>query len=682
MLRLKPSELILTPDDVDETLRWMARRQQSRPPVAQGQRRTRPNGRPPSPRLMSGPQRSVKDTITHLGNIPSLQPQQAIIAHVDDESDESDETLADPALRVKSSPDPISLPTSSVSLASTSSTAAAPPTRQSTRRLPFRLGRSRKRQDDDHDQEPAPSSKEHADDPERTLIEPPGSSTEATNVAGPATPNRRNQNRQPTDGSPLTRQYSRPASQVSLRGGAGRRQRDRVLSVGQEALHAPSPLRQTQVPSPAYSLERNSTNSDDECPRIHLEGQYVDPQDPAPGRVDSGDFTEATETSNATTYTFLETVLRAPRTEPFRRTSQSRFHSRSQSSNDALSSRLFVPTPSSQYTSPDEDVFWNAPTSAHESSAHVRFGGRARQHSSEISNTSLAYSYYELPDNRQSSGEQSAQGPLSQSQQDGATGSRQASWGTYRSFRLSDGQSVQPVDNPSMFPGSLRVPPSQQNTSPLPTKPYGRPSPGHLGTRFQQAIHRYVSSDTSSREVPFDAMEATVEDRASPLDVLEAQIERASHHLGRQQGQRYRRSHHESAYRNAGSSTSSYDQYQFAYGASSSTFEQPASMLGLSQGTLDPPMAMADDPYTRGVSAHVGRSYGSTVRATTAQPVPATSYPPPPYARSTRVGRNGQRSSENAPIVSYGQDRRAGGSSQVRDHVSAFEQMQNVAQPR
>jgi hypothetical protein len=125
MLRLKPSELALMPDDVDETLRRMARRQQSRALAARGQRQTRPNGRPPPPRLMLGPQRSARDAITHLGNIPALQPQQAVIAHVDDESDESDEALTDPAQRADSSPDPLALPTHSVHLMSTSSAAAA-----------------------------------------------------------------------------------------------------------------------------------------------------------------------------------------------------------------------------------------------------------------------------------------------------------------------------------------------------------------------------------------------------------------------------------------------------------------------------------------------------------------------------------------------------------------------------
>lgn len=682
MLRLKPSELTLAPDDVDETLRRMARRQQSRPSAAPGQRRTRPNGRAPPPRLVPGAQRSVRDAITHLGDIPSLQPQQAIIAHVDDESDESDETLAEPAQCVESSPDPTSVPTHPVQLASASSTGAAHPTRHSAR-LPFRLGRSRRRPD--NDREPSSSPKEQIDDSEGTLVEPPGLPTETTNAAFPTTPRQRRQNEDSVGGSSPTRQRSPPASPASLRGGASRPQRNRARSVGQEALHAPSPLRQTQVPSPAYSPEGESISSEEGHPRMYLKGFFVNRQDPEPRQVDSGDFTEALETASAATYTFRETVPRAPHTEPFRRTSQLRFHSRSQSSNDAPPSRLFERTPNSPYTSSGEDVFWTAPVPAPERSADDRMSGRARQHSSEMSNASLAYSYYELPDNRQSSGEQSVQGSLLQSQQDGATASRQASRGTYRSVRLSDGRVLHPVNDPSKFPVLIRRSPDQQSASPLPAKPYGRPSAGNLGTRFQQAIHRYVSSDSSSREVATNAISATMEERASPLDVLEAQIGRVSQHLGEQQGRQQRRSHPESARsadRNAGPGTSIFDRYQFAYGASSNTFDQPSSMSGPTQGAFGPPMAMADDPYTRGVSAHVGRSYGSTVRPTSAQPVPAASYAAPPYARSTYGGRSGQRSSENASVGSSGQERRTGRTSQVQDHVSAIEQMQNATQPR
>ncbi|KAF3044263.1 hypothetical protein E8E12_001306 [Didymella heteroderae] len=509
MLRLKPSELTLTPDDVDETLRRMARRQRSKAPATQGQRRTRLNGRLPPPRLMPSPQRSVRDAITHAGNIPALQPQRATIAHVDDEPDESDEALADPSQPAESSPDRLGLPTHPVDHASASSAAAAPLARHSSRLL-SRIGRARRRQD--NDQEPASSTKEHMDGSEGTLVEPPSLPLETSNVAGPATPSRRRQHGESTSGALPTRQRDPSPSPVSLRGDSSHTQRNRILSVGQEALHAPSLLRQTQVPSPAYTPEGDSTNSDDDRLHMHLKGHYIDLEGLAARQISGDDVTEAAETTDTITYTFREAVPRAPRTEPFQRTSQQRFHSRSLSSNDTPSSRLFVPSPSSPYTFSGEDAFWIARGSAPEHSGNDRFSGRARQHSSEMSNTSLAYSYYELHDSRQSSGQQSAQDSLSQSQQDGVPASRQASRGTYRLFRLSDGPSVHPIDDPSPFPILIRRPPDQQSASPLPAGPYGRPSAGHLGTRFQQAIHRYVSSDSSSREVLDDAMAATIEE--------------------------------------------------------------------------------------------------------------------------------------------------------------------------
>lgn len=683
MLRLKPSELTLTPDDVDETLRRMASRQQSRALAAgaQGQRRTRPSGQPP-PRLVPGPQRSVKDAIAHLGNIPPLPPQQAIVAHIDDEPDGFDETLVEPAQLAESSPDPISLPNRSGHLASASPAAKAAPAQPSSR-LPFRLGRSHRRRSSG--QEPTSSPRQQTADFEGHLFEPPSLPTETNNAAGPATPKRIRQRSESISGSSSTRQRSPPASPITLCGGASRHQRNRVLSIGQEAFHAPSPLRHAQQASPPYSPEGNSSYPDDQRPLVHLQDHFVDKQDPAPRRVDSSTLAEAGEFMNASTHAFSEIVPHAPRTEPCRRTSQPRFHSRSRSSNEVPPSRLFVPASSSPRTSPGGgDVFWTASGFAPEHSARYRASGRARQHSSEMSNASLAYSCYELHDTRQSSGEESTQGSLSQSQHDGAVASRRTSRGTYRSFRLSDGQPFHPVNEPSSCPFPMRGSPDQQSASPLSAEPYGRPSAGHLDKRFQQNIHRHVSSESSSREVLGDAITATIEERASPLDVLGAQLERASHHFGEQYGRPYRRSHPESAHsahRSAGPGISPYEQHQFVYGTSSSTFGQSSSMLGQPQTIFGPPMAMADDPYTRGVSANVGRSNGSTVHSTSAQPfnIPVAART---YARSTHLGRISQRSSENAPVGSSGRERNAVWTSQVQDHVSAFEQMQNAAQSR
>ena len=666
----------------------MARRQQSRPPAAPGQRRARTSGRPPSPRIVSGARRYVRDAITDLGNIPILrpQPQQAIIARVDDDSEDSDETVAEPAQHVKSSPDAITIPAQPVQLAPTSSIAAAPPTRHNTR-LPFRLGHSRKRLETEEEQSSSP--KEQTNDSEGTLVEPAGPPMEASNVAGPATPSRGKPNEESTADSSPTRQPGPSTTSASLRGGAGRPQRNRVRSVGQDALYAPSPLRQTQVPSPTHQQKGDSTYSDEGPPTMYLQGYFEDTGDPEPKRIDSGDITESMEMTGASTYTFRAIVPRAPHTEPFRRTSQPRFHSRSHSSGDAPPSRLFTPTSSAPHISTGHDVFWTATAPATERFADGRTSGRPRQHSSEMSNMSLAYSYYELPENRQSSGEHSTQGSLVQSQYDGAAASRQVSRGTYRSVPLSEAQALgdnvlrPPTPTASSFAPSVPAFPRQSSASPLPAEPYARPFAGSIGAGHQPAIRRRISQDSSDREGLPSAIAAAMENRVSPLEALTAQIGWASRRLGDQQVQHPRSSQFgsgHSAFYDPSPRVSAYGPHQLVYGPSS--FGQPSGMLGPLPDAFSPPMAMADDPYTRGVSAHAGRPYASTARPVTSQSVPTADYHVPPYPRNTQGGRSGQRSSENAPVGSSAQAGRTGQRSQVQDQVSAFEQMHNVVQPR
>jgi hypothetical protein len=239
-------------------------------------------------------------------------------------------------------------------------------------------------------------------------------------------------------------------------------------------------------------------------------------------------------------------VPRAPYTEPSQKTSQRQVRQRSYSSSDATPSRLFRP----------------------------------RQHSSEASNTSLAYSVYQLP------------------------GSRQPSGGAYHSVRLSDAQAL--ADNGA-------------HVSPL------EPATAHFTT-------------------------ATLR-RASPLDALIAYTEREAQRL---------RNHEVHLQRNA--------QVGGTHPVVANSRNRWASS-GPYQFTHSPPpqMTMADDPYTRGVSAVQPR--GSTPRSGRSRHTQAA---PPSYPRIN------QRSSENAPVLT-GQPIRA---SQVREQVSAFEQMHNTHQPR
>ncbi|KZM23727.1 uncharacterized protein EKO05_0005712 [Ascochyta rabiei] len=653
MLRLKPSELTLTPEDVDETLRRMARRQPPQPPPASRPPRPRTSGRPLAPRLMPGPQRSVRAAITDLGNIPILRPppQQATIAHVDDEYEDSDEALDGPAPPLVSLLSLAPVPTQTVRIGAALAIANIPALRHSSQ-LPFRLTPPHRRLETSQDASSSPN--EQAGDSEGDFVEPAGPPAEPTNVPTPDTPGRRGANEDIAEGPLPARQPNQSTTPAGLRGGASHPQRNRVRSVGQDVLHAPSPLRQSQVHSQS---EEYSSDSDEEHPVIHLQGYFNYKSNP-----------------NAQyAYTFREVFPDAPRTEPFRRISQPRFHTRSQSSNDTPAPHLVTPTPIAQNDSGGDDVFWTAPAPTPGRSNNGRTSGRSRLQSSEMSNTSLAYSYYELPENRQSSGENAAQDLLTQSQYDGTAALRQASLGTYRSVRLSDAQALNdnvprpPTPNTSSFAPPIPAFVGQWGASPLPAEPYART--GSIGHRHQLAIRRATQADPGHASHS-DAVAAAVENRISPLDALTAQYGWASHHLVGQPGE---------------------PQRVHQVGRHGSTYYSPFS----GPSPYGPPMAMADDPYTLGATAHAGQhALPYTALPISAQPAPMLDYPGPPnyhgppgyhvpsLPRTTQAIRSGQRSSENAPVGPSTQDGRVARNAQVREQVSAFEQMQIAAQPR
>lgn len=626
MLRLNPSELTVTPDDVDETFRRLAQRQQARAAAASSQRRARHSGRPPPPRLQPGAQRFVRDAITDLGNIPILRPhpQQATIAHVDADSDGSGETL-DFSHQAQSSPDSTSVPSYLEQPVSTSSVDSS----RHVMRLPFRLARPRR--DLETEQDPPSSPTGQTYDSDGTLVEP------ATSSAGPATP-------------------------AGLRGGASRPQENRIRSVGQESLRTLSPLHDTLV---THQPEHDSASSDEDQPVRYLQGY----------------FERATHK-----YTFQELMPLAPHTEPCRKTNQPRLHSRSQSSTDAPPARLFAPTSNAPHPSVGNDVFWSPPALPSQPTPKMR-DSQPRRHSSEMSNASLAYSYYELPETRHSSGELPVQG------YDGVAHTRETSRGTYRSVRLSEAQVL--GDPTSGFsPG-----PALSGASPLPTQPYARPPAVNVGARYQSAIQHRASHDSAGPRIHPDAVAAAMQNRVSPLEALSAHIGRESQRLGGYQAFHQQGGHFGAgslAYNYTGSATSPYSQYRspydphsstygsqsFAYGLYPGAFGQAPAMMPSPLGASALPMAMADDPYTRGVSANAGRPYNTTARSFSAQPGPAANYAAPSLPRSTHGWRSGQRSSENGPVGSSAQRPRTGQASQVQDQVSAFEQMNNVAQPR
>ena len=271
---------------------------------------------------------------------------------------------------------------------------------------------------------------------------------------------------------------------------------------------------------------------------------------------------------------------RAPYTEPSQKTSQRQVRQRSYSSSDATPSRLFRP----------------------------------RQHSSEASNTRLAYSVYQLPESRQPSG------------------------GAYQSVRLSDAQAL--ADN------GARVSPLEPAAPQFTAATLRRPSPLDALLAYTEREARVSSLEPATAHITAATLR-----RPSPLDALIAYTEREAqrlrnHEVHLQQNAQVGGTHPVvSNYRNRWASPGP---YQFTH-------------------SPPPQMTMADDPYTRGVSAVQPR--GSTPRSGRSRHTQAA---PPSYPRSN------QRSSENAPVPA-GQSMRT---SQVQEQASAFEQMHNTRQAR
>jgi hypothetical protein len=154
MLRLRASELTLTSEDVEETFRRMVERKAQdanrRVPSQHPQQHPQQTGQPI---LRQGPQRFVRDAITTLGDIPILRPQPhlAVIAHVDDDSD--DDANHDTAIpqRVDSVRSPMTQtpnsqapPTAPSTVTASASPAPSPSPASRTLHMPFRLRRSRR----------------------------------------------------------------------------------------------------------------------------------------------------------------------------------------------------------------------------------------------------------------------------------------------------------------------------------------------------------------------------------------------------------------------------------------------------------------------------------------------------------------------------------------------------------
>lgn len=456
MLRLPPSEICLTPEDIDETFRRIAQRQALR-----GARRgSSQRGRPV---LHRGPQRFVRDAITTLGDIPLLrpQPQQAILSSADDDTEDDAEQ---PLLSSSDRNDPLS-----TASPLQDGQIRTPPLR--VMHLPLRIGRPRH----DEDTQAGVSTSPHAHPPASNVGD--GGATADLSASGHHTP------RTPPAISP---------SPVDMRGGGRPHKRDRRGTSG-ESFSTPSPTRQGQPEDPhtgglTPEDPSASNTADGKTPILYLQGYPVDP----------------VKNPKGPEYWFRESIV-VPQTEPRRASGRYVVPTRSLSSGNA-SSRALAAVRLASGASFSEDVFGSCKEGSDTvNQLRQRAVDNARQFSSEASSSSAAFSFYQMPpESRNSSGHDSHGIDHSLSQYDGSAASSHVSRGAYYSIRQSDleiyGQTTQ--DDRSDAGNSGR-----HGVSPLPVRPY---------TRMQST---QVDSQASTGSY-IDAATAAVQERPSPLEPL------------------------------------------------------------------------------------------------------------------------------------------------------------------
>lgn len=503
MLRLRPSELTLTPEDVEATFRRLAQRQALRGPK-------RGSSLPGRPVLHRGPQRFVRDAITTLGDIPLLrpQPQQAIFSSVDDEDLEDNGQQQAPSPRAADD----DLNTASpLQGQQTMSVPANTPSTSPLRALdlPFRIGHThRDSQLQQHEERSHVDASASPLQRSSTTIMGDGSAS-----ADPDAPGQR---------SPHTPPASLP-SPAGLRGGGCQRKRDTRRS-SRESFLTPSPTRQRlrdnsdrgrltpNVPTSNCPAERTP-------PTLYLEGYVTDPIKHPKGPE----------------YWFRESVGVKPQTEPRRGSGRHVVPTRSLSSGNYTSHTLAL----RRRASSDEDIFGeciNDTGSLNQSQPGP--GVLPRQFSSEASSSSAAFSIYQMPaESRDSSGHDSEGMGHSLSQYDGSTVSRQANRGAYRSVRQSDLEGYRQAAQNTLPDANTE---RQQSVSPLPVMPYTR----------SRSIQVDPQPSTGGH---MDAGAAAVQGLPSPLEPFATHYQRLMESQNAQRGDEWDSTHSISSQHNVGS---------------------------------------------------------------------------------------------------------------------------------
>ncbi len=501
MLRLQPSELTLTPDDVDDTFRRIAHRQALR---AQEPHSPRKAARPGRPLLRRGPRTSIQDALTTQRNsrIPPLQPQQAVHASIEDDFDDCPSSSKTP------------LTTRRDSFACTRPLLEADkstPT-MSTFDLPFRSG--------PHGHIPVTDTN-LTQRTQQVPVSPPMNASHRVIT--------------PLTGAPTTTDSAGPSPQgnsaapqssAELRGG-GKSGKQRSNSVGNHASQSSS--------SHVMAGSQESTNGSK--PTKFLRGYFKDPSE-SPIGVD---------------YSFDEYDLPIPRTEPRRSGNRHPLLMRSLSSGSAPA---FVPPTQYEGTSPSPTAadpsqvpraqpqvgishssstafnpqnYPSSPPVVNTDSVQANQAyGRPRHFSSEDSTASAAFSYYGsvLLGSRHSSSDRSSGHELARLQFDGAAPSRHLSRST-RNFESSSNISMNYPFRPAYSRSSSYSSPNlaatgQGGFSPLPSVPYTRVQ--SVQTLVQPS--RGFTNRVSTSDTYVDASTAAARDLSSPLDDYSEEYQR------------------------------------------------------------------------------------------------------------------------------------------------------------
>jgi hypothetical protein len=616
MLRLRPSELTLTPEDVDETLRRMAHRQ-----ALHGSRHVSAQlGRPS---LHRGPQRAIRDAITTLGDIPILrpQPQQAIFTSVDDdmESDPEQQTPS-PTGRVDGVSG--SMPVrGEQTLPGTVAADASPALR--TMHLPIRPGRNL-----GGSPTASPFLERHLEAATASRRHPPPLPEEDTNG---------NQTVQHSLPTRLTTSSSTP----ELRGGGGGPKKGRTHTASQSHDFASSRPQQGLILRPVNDQADADPDATDSEPTATGERSALNLQ---------GHFTDSNMHPLKLAYDFLENPLQAPQTEPRRASRRHAMPARSLSSSAAPAFAKPTQLPAIASSSADDG-----------------FGNHAegRQFSSETSATSAPYSIYDLPpESRQSSGERSASAQYRYLQCDGSTASGYANRGAYRSVRPPD---LQPHHDSLQHPARGFAYASQHSISPLPSMPYTRAKGTHATPQSFSGHH--LPSFVPLR--PMDAATAAVHDLASPLEPFADHYRSLNAHAAEWHPTSAQFSDIDptNSFGGAGAPVTARNNITNQQNMSRSQLGRPNS--GQPQ---QHPAVFQYSPVDIFQYLPPGTATGPPAGAFAAPP----RLPSQPTGRAVQATRAYQRSRENAPVRPLAHSSGPSGNSQVQVHRAAFERLHNV----